>query len=357
MEKAAEKFQFEGTPTECKAFGNGHINRSFFVQTDAGKKYVLQSLSTRAFRDIPGLMNNVIAVSSYIRNKTGDPRSSLTYIPACDGKNYWMDENGEYWRSYEFVDNSFSPDAPGTAEDFYNSAVAFGTFQNILSDFPAETLCETLPNFHNTPDRYRQFHEKLEKDPYDRVKEVPEEIAFALSREEAAGELERMRESGELPLRVTHNDTKLTNVLFDSETKKPVCVIDLDTVMPGLTALDFGDAIRFGASTGAEDEQDLSKVHFDIEKFRLFAKGFISSCPALTEAEINSLALGAKTITIEQGVRFLDDYINGDSYYATSYPKQNLYRTRTQFKLVSDMEAQWDEMLRIVSEEAKKISR
>ncbi|MDO5444011.1 MAG: aminoglycoside phosphotransferase family protein [Eubacteriales bacterium] len=350
MVEAARMFLYNGTPVECRAFGNGHINRSFLVETDAGKRYVLQSLSTQAFHDIPGLMDNTIAVSSYIRNKTGDPRSSLIFVPAADGKYYYLDSNGEYWRSYEFVEDTFSPDAPGTMEDFYNSAVAFGTFQNLLSDFPAETLCETIPDFHNTPDRYRKFHEKIDADPLGRVKEVAEEIRFALEREEDAGRLQRMRESGELPLRVTHNDTKLTNVLFDKETGKPVCVIDLDTVMPGLSALDFGDAIRFGASTGAEDEKDLSKVNIDLDKFRAFAKGFISSCPALTDAEINALVLGAKTITLEQGVRFLDDYINGDVYYATSYPGQNLYRTRTQFRLVSEMEKHWDELQEIIKE-------
>lgn len=350
MLEAAMVFSYSGTPVECRAFGNGHINRSYLVKTDSGKRYVLQSLNTLAFHDIPGLMDNAIAVSSYIRNKTGDPRSSLLFIPAADGKYYFLDRDGEYWRSYEFVENTSSPDAPGTIEDFYNSAVAFGTFQNLLSDFPADTLCETIPDFHNTPDRYRKLHEKIDADPLGRVKEVADEIRFALEREEETGKLQKMRENGELPLRVSHNDTKLTNVLFDSETGKPVCVIDLDTVMPGLSALDFGDAIRFGASTGAEDEKDLSKVHIDLDKFRAFAKGFISSCPALTEREISSLVLGAKTITVEQGVRFLDDYINGDVYYATSYPGQNLYRARTQFQLVSKMEKHWDEMQKIIQE-------
>ena len=355
MLEAAEKFSYSGTPVECRIFGNGHINRSFLVKTDAGKRYVLQSLSTLAFHDIPGLMDNAIAVSSYIRNKTGDPRSSLRFVPAADGKYYFLDGNGEYWRSYEFVEDTFSPDAPGTIEDFYNSAVAFGTFQNLLSDFPADTLCETIPDFHNTPDRYRKFHEKINADPLGRVKEVADEIGFALEREEDAGKLQKMRESGELPLRVSHNDTKLTNVLFDSKTGKPVCVIDLDTVMPGLSALDFGDAIRFGASTGAEDEKDLSKVCIDLDKFAAFVKGFIRSCPALTDTEIRSLALGAKTITLEQGVRFLDDYINGDVYYATSYPGQNLDRARTQFRLVSEMEKHWDEMQGIINQTLREL--
>lgn len=357
MNAAAEQFLYDGKPVECRQFGNGHINRSFLVKTDTGRRYVLQSLSTLAFHDIPGLMRNATAVSEHIRKKTGDPRSSLKYVPASTGEYWYQGETGEYWRSYEFVENTVSPDAPGSMEDFYGSAIAFGRFQDLLSDFPAETLCETIPDFHNTPDRYRQFHEKIAADPFGRCRSVENEIAFALEREKKAGELQRMRESGALPLRVTHNDTKLTNVLFDSETGKPVCVIDLDTVMPGLSALDFGDAIRFGASTGAEDEPDLSAVGLDTEKFRVFTEGFISSCPALTDAEIDSLLLGAWTITLEQGVRFLDDYINGDVYYATSYPGQNLNRTGTQFKLVSEMEKHWDELARVIREEADKAKR
>ena len=355
MEKAAFHFRYDSEPISCQLFGNGHINHSFLVTTESGNKYMLQNLNSIAFHNIPGLMDNTIAVSEYIRKKTGDPRSSLHFIPASDGKYYYIDAVNQYWRSYEFVDNTFSPDAPGTIQDFYNSAIAFGTFQNLLSDFPAETLCEIIPNFHNTPERYRQFREKIAEDPVGRVQKVEPEIAFALEREEAAGQLQRLRDNGILPLRVTHNDTKLTNVLFDNETGNPVCVIDLDTVMPGLSVLDFGDAIRFGASTGAEDEQDLSKVNFDIEKFRIFARGFISSCPVLTDAELDHLALGAKTITTENGVRFLADYIDGDKYYGTSYPDQNLYRARTQFKLVSDMENQWEEMLQVIREESGSI--
>lgn len=348
MEKAAMHFQYEGTPVECKAFGNGHINRSLMVKTDSGKKYVLQSLSTVVFKDIPGLMGNVSAVSNYIASKNPDPRGSLHFVQADDGNYWFLDESGEYWRSYEFVDSTFTFEPPFGPDEFRASAVAFGTFQNQLADFPAETLVETIPHFHDTPDRFRQFREKIAEDPCGRAESVRDEIGFLLSRENAGSELQHLRDSGVLPLRVTHNDTKINNVLFDSETKEPVCVIDLDTVMPGLSALDFGDAIRFGASTGAEDEKDLSRVNFDIDMFRAFAEGFISACPNLTQSEIDALALGAKTITLENAVRFLTDYLDGDHYYSISYPEHNLDRTRTHIKLVSDMEKQWDDMLNVI---------
>ena len=263
----------------------------------------------------------------------------------------YTDEKGQSWRVYDFVEDSICLQAAETQEDFYQSAVAFGRFQDMLTRFPASTLHETIPNFHNTPERYRTFHRVLEADVCGRAASVREEIDFVLSREQAAGELQRMRDCGELPLRVTHNDTKLNNVMLDAKTRKALCVIDLDTVMPGLAAYDFGDSIRFGAATAAEDEKDLDKMRMDLELYRTFARGFIRSCPSLTEKERETLPLGAKLMTLECGLRFLTDYLDGDHYFAIHRPEHNLDRARTQFKLVRDMEDKWEDMCRIIREE------
>lgn len=349
MEQAAFHFAYAGTPVSCELYGDGHINRTFLIVTDAGARYILQRLSSVAFHDIPGLMSNIIRVTNHITTKDKRPDSTLCFIPSDSGNYYYLDEKGAYWRSYRFVE-AICIQLPETPDDFYQSAVAFGTFQNQLSDFPAETLSETIPNFHNTPDRYRKFKEKLAEDPCERVKNAREEILFYLSREEEGGSLQRMRDQGILPLRVTHNDTKLNNVLLDKKTRKAVCVIDLDTVMPGLSAYDFGDSIRFGASTAVEDEKNLQKVRMDLELFRIYAKGFISSCPSLTAEEREALPLGAKIMTLECGMRFLTDYLDGDHYFKIGYPEHNLVRARTQMKLVADMEEKWPEMERILRE-------
>ena len=234
--------------------------------------------------------------------------------------------------------------------DFYQSAVAFGQFQQQLQDFPADTLHETIPNFHNTVDRYRIFHEVLAADPMHRAGEVTDEIQFVLDREEEAGTLVHLLQEGKLPLRVTHNDTKLNNVMLDETTRTPLCVIDLDTVMPGLSAYDFGDSIRFGAATAAEDEKDLSKMEMDLELFRTYAKGFLHACPDLTPMEKKMLPMGAKLMTLECGLRFLTDYLDGDHYFAVHREGQNLDRCRTQFKLVADMESKWTAMASIIAE-------
>ena len=343
-----KQFPVDGNPMSCFRFGEGHINRTFLVETDSGCKYVLQGMSTVAFHDIPGLMDNVIAVTHHIAAKSTTRDCTLNFLPCANGSYYYATEGGEFWRLYKYVDNCISLQSPESSEDFYRSAVAFGTFQNLLSDFPAESLVETIPNFHNTPDRYRIFHETLDADPVSRKESAAKEIEFVLQREAEAGVLQHMRDIGELPVRVTHNDTKLNNVLFDEKTREAVCVIDLDTVMPGLSAYDFGDSIRFGASTGAEDEKDLDKINMSLEMFQAFTKGFVSSCPGLTAKEIEVLPLGAKIITLEIGLRFLTDYLDGDHYFHISRPEHNLDRARTQFKLVADMEAKWEQMKEIV---------
>ena len=353
IEKAAFAFRMNGTPVSCKHVGNGHINTTQKIVTDQGAEYVLQKINKHVFKDPVSLMNNAGAITDFIRSKVDDPRLALHFITTQDGQFYHMDEDGEFWRMYDFV-GGFCLDAPESEEDFYQSALAFGRFQQMLSDFPAETLVETIPEFHNTVDRYRQFKEAVAADPMGRLDGVREEVEFLLAREERGTRLHRMREAGQLPLRVTHNDTKLNNVLIDEETQEGICIIDLDTTMPGLSIYDFGDSIRFGANHSAEDEKDLSKVNFDIDLYRIYTRGFLEGAAGgLTEAELEYLPWGAKLMTLECGIRFLTDFLDGDNYFHIHYPEQNLDRCRTQFKLVADMEAQWEKMHEIVKEIAK----
>ena len=344
-----KKFALDGDPVSCDRYGFGHINETYLVVTDVKHRYIFQKLSTRAFKDVPGLMNNIYLVTSYLRERTEDPYGVMTVIKTLDG-GIFLEDAGEYWRLYDFVEGSVALQAPRNTQDFYESAIAFGEFQTKLDGFPVEKLVETIPNFHNTVDRYRIFKETLAKDPCGRAKDVQAEIDFVLAHEEEMGTLQRMRESGELPTRVTHNDTKLNNVLLRETNYKPLCVIDLDTVMPGLSLYDYGDSIRFGAATAAEDEKDLSKVTMSLEMFRIFTEGFLTACTTLTDKELEMMPMGAKTMTMECGVRFLTDYLDGDHYFAVHREGQNLDRCRTQFKLVSDMESKWEEMHQIVKE-------
>lgn len=347
------QFRLDAPAVSCERYGCGHINETYLVVTESGRRYILQKLSNRAFPDIAGLQENIAAVTEYLHTQIDDPYGALTLIPALDGAMWYHHEENSDWRVYDFIENSICLQAPETPEDFYQSAIAFGTFQQQLTGFPAETLHETIKNFHNTPDRYRIFREVLAKDVMGRAKDVQPEIEFALTHEEIGGRLMGMLASGDLPLRVTHNDTKLNNVMLSDTTRTPLCVIDLDTTMPGLSAFDFGDSIRFGAATAAEDEKDLSKVTMSLDLFRIFTRGFLKACPGLTENERKTLPLGALTMTLECGVRFLTDYLDGDHYFGIHYADHNLDRCRTQFKLVSDMESKWDEMAKIIEEESK----
>ena len=352
MEQAIYQFQIDGRPLETKNFGHGQINYTFFVSTDTDKQYILQRINTHVFKQPVELMENVVAVSEHIRKKEPDPNKSLHFIPAKDGKYYYRDERNRYWRCYEFV-GGFCLDAPESDGDFYESAIAFGRFQELLSDFPAETLHETIPNFHNTPDRYRLIKIAMDEDACDRLQYVQKEIDFIMERKEEAGTIQRLLESGELPLRVTHNDTKLNNVLLDKKTRKALCVLDLDTVMPGSSLFDFGDSVRFGAATAPEDVQELSRMDFDLHLFEVYTKGYLEGCHTLTKREIELLPLGAKTITLELAVRFLTDYLESDHYFKTQYPDHNLVRTRAQLKLVEAMEKNWYSMQRIVKKYVK----
>ncbi len=357
IEAIVKNFDIEGSVISCEPYGSGHINDTRLVVTDK-KRYIFQKINKNVFKDPASLMDNFQKVTSYladiIKKEGGDPmRETLNVIKANDGKNYYLDANGEYWRALVFVEDSMSFDKVERPEQFYDSAVAFGNFQYMLRDYPAETLVETIVNFHNTPDRLRQLREAVAQDKCGRLSEVLAEVEFANSREEFIGMFEKARAEGKLPLRVTHNDTKLNNILFDKNSGKALCIIDLDTIMPGYSVNDFGDSIRFGATTALEDEADLTKVNFDISLYELYVKGFIEGAKGgLTDFELEMLPYGAMMMTLECGMRFLADYLSGDTYFRTHREGQNLDRARNQFKLVSDMEAKLDEMKAIVKKYA-----
>jgi len=358
VEVLVEKFDIIGNFASAKPFGNGHINDTKLVTTkdEEGKKhhYVLQRINNNVFPEPDKLMENYTRVTSYIRERIielgGDPeREVLNVVYSLEGKSYIMDKDGKYYRLLSFVENSVSYDKVEDPMQFYESAVAFGNFQYMLRDYPADTLHETIKDFHNTPVRYRQLMDAVERDACGRLKEVLAEVEFCKARFEFSKTLEIAHEEGRLPLRVTHNDTKLNNILYDEVTGKTLCVVDLDTIMPGYSVTDFGDSIRFGATTALEDEADLSLVNFDIELYELYVKGFIEGTRgSLTPTEYELMPIGAIMMTYECGMRFLADYLNGDTYFKTHRPGQNLDRARNQFKLVSDMEKALPKMAEIV---------
>lgn len=357
------KFDIEGEVVGIRPFGSGHINSTLHIMIKndgVTGNYVLQKINKNVFKNPHELMENYVGVTNFLRDKIiasgGDPsRETINVIKTRKGRNYCVDTSGEYWRLVLYVSDSVCYDQVERPEQFYDSAVAFGNFQSLLADYPAETLYETIPNFHNTPDRLRLFNEAVAADVCGRAAEVAEEIAFVREREEFAGTLERAHSEGRLPLKVTHNDTKLNNILFDGKSGKALCVVDLDTIMPGYSVNDFGDSIRFGATTAAEDEADLSKVNFDIELYELYVKGFIEGAgDGLNDCELEMLPIGAIMMTYECGTRFLTDYLCGDTYFKTTREKHNLDRARNQFKLVADMERVLPKMREIVNKYSHK---
>lgn len=364
IDEVIGQFQMEGKAVEKKPYGNGHINDTFLVvcETPEGKKrrYILQKMNHSIFKAPEQLMENVVNVTEYLRKvimaQGGDPdRETLNVVKTKSDSSYYVDQKGDYWRMFLFVEGTVCLEMVESAKDFYDSGVAFGNFQKMLAGYPAKTLHETIPNFHNTPSRFKDFQKAVQEDKMGRAASAQEEIAFALARENDTKVLTDLLKAGELPLRVTHNDTKLNNILFDEDTKKAICIIDLDTVMPGLSHYDFGDSIRFGASTGAEDEKDLSKIEMDLDLFEAFTKGYLEGCGgSLTEKEIEMLPMGAKLMTYECGIRFLADYLVGDVYFKIHREGHNLDRARTQFKLVKDMEDKWPEMAAIVEKYKNK---
>lgn len=355
---AIENMSFKGQYLNHTSYGNGHINDTYLVNFQKDEvviPYILQRINHQIFKNPEALMHNIVAVTSFLKEKItlrgGDVnRETLNVIPTKGGAFYYKDGLGNYWRSYAFLTDTICYEILDNPELFYQSAYAFGNFQKLLSDYPADTLSETIPDFHNTPVRFQTFVEAVKADVCGRAHLVQEEINFVMEREAFTHILTDKLLKGDLPLRVTHNDTKLNNSMFDTATNKPICIIDLDTVMPGLSVNDFGDSIRFGATTGAEDEPDLTKVNFDLNLFESYTKGFLEGCGGnLTEEEINMLPIGAMTMTLECGMRFLTDYLQGDTYFHVHRDGHNLDRCRTQFKLVSDMEKHFDTMNQIIN--------
>ncbi len=354
-------YDFPQTLVGAVRYGQGHINDTFCVlcQPKEGDciRFILQGLSSAAFPHPEELMENFIKITSYLREtiiaEGGDPtRQTLSLVNTKDGKPFYTDSNGKVWRLTPFIENTECYQS-ATPELFEASARSFGRFQYQLRDFPAATLHEPIVNFHNTEDRFAKFMAALEADKLGRAADVQAEIRFVLDRREDCSVAVNALREGVLPLRVTHNDTKLNNILIDRTTGEGICVIDLDTTMPGLSINDFGDSIRFGANHSKEDEKDLSKVNFDIELFEAYTRGFLEgSKGSLTKAELEYLPWGARLMTLECGIRFLTDYLDGDNYFRTHYEGQNLDRCRTQFKLVSDMEAQFDDMAAIIQKYA-----
>jgi len=356
-----EAYELPATLVGAVRYGQGHINDTFCVlcQPQEGDciRFILQGLSRAAFPHPEELMENFIGVTSYLRERIsengGDPaRETLSLVNTTDGKPFYTDSNSKVWRLTPFIEGTdcFQSATPAL---FEASARAFGRFQYQLRDFPAATLHEPIVNFHNTEDRLQKFLAALEADKHDRAKDVQAEIDFVLARKADCSVAMQALRDGILPLRVTHNDTKLNNILIDRRTGEGICVIDLDTTMPGLSINDFGDSIRFGANHSKEDEKDLSKVNFDIGLYEAYTRGFLEGANGgLTAAELDYLPWGARLMTLECGIRFLTDYLDGDHYFRTHYEGQNLDRCRTQFKLVSDMEAQFEQMKAIVAKYA-----
>ena len=351
--QVAAHFRLAGEVEAIAELTSGLINNSYRLTcrgAEGVKEYVLQQINTYVFKKPEEVMSNVQLVTEHLRRKLieagEDPaRRALHLIETTEGGNMYRDEQDRFWRVYDFIGGAVAYDRPESPEHFRQAGAAFGEFQRMLFDFPAAELYETIPHFHDTKRRFETFRQAVAADRAGRVKDLAWEISFFLNREEMMSSIVEAIERGELPLRVTHNDTKTNNVMLDAQTGKALCVIDLDTVMPGSALYDYGDALRFGASTAAEDEPDLSKISLDMAYFRAFTDGFVSQVrSALTDAELKRLPLGLKVITCELAMRFLTDYLDGDVYFKINRPDHNLVRARAQMRLLEDIEAKYDEM-------------
>lgn len=350
----AERFDLDGRIASIKPLGEGFINDTFIIRTEGdAPDYILQRKNHAVFPDVPGMMDNILAVTEHIKAKVADPlRETLTVIRARDGKLYVEDE-GNFWAVCLFIADTSSYDRADSPELAYQGGVGIGRFQALLADFD-KPLNETIKGFHNIRHRFAQWDETLKADPAGRVASLAEEIGWVESRRAEMLGFWSLVEDGTIPTHVTHNDTKISNILFDKPTGKVLCAIDLDTVMSSTSLNDFGDAIRSYANTGAEDDRNLDNVEMSIEMFRAYADGYLSQQRAtMTRSELDWLAFSARYITFEQVLRFLMDYIDGDKYYKTAYAEHNLVRTRAQYKLLQSMERQYDQMCAIVRELAK----
>lgn len=354
--KVCRHFGIEGEAVSQSIFTDGHINTTLlltFEKEDKFSKYLVQGINTHVFKNPEELMENIVNVTTYLRDKIaengGDPdRETLTFLKAEDGK-YYHYEGNKCWRIYNFIDNSHTCNKIENKKLFENAGRSFGNFQKHLTDYPMHTLHETIKDFHNTPKRFDNLQEAVNNNLAGRADSIKADIDFAMARRNQAGKLLKLYKDGLIPLRVTHNDTKLNNILFDDETNEGICVIDLDTIMPGFSLYDFGDAIRYGGNTTREDDDNLDNVGISLELFESYTEGFLSaSAKALTRAEVENLAFSAMLMTLECGIRFLTDYLDGDVYFKIDYPEHNLVRARNQFKLVYEIEKHIDEMNDIV---------
>ena len=353
-------FQFvdKNDNTEIKPLGAGHINDSYRVKS-GDNEYVLQRINHQIFKDVEMLQDNILRVTNHLRKKLEErkvediDRKVLNFIPTNKGKYYYKDTDGNYWRLMDFISDSKSYDTINP-ELAYRAGLAFGDFQKMLADLPDGPLFETIPNFHNMEFRLEEFKQAVEKDAAGRLSKVSDLVKEIEARGEEMTKPERMHREGLLPKRTNHCDTKVNNILFDAD-DQVLCVVDLDTVMPGYVLSDFGDFMRTGANTGEEDDTDLDNVSIDLAIFEGYTKGYLENAASfLTDVEINNLAFGAKLLTYMQTVRFLTDYLNGDTYYKTKHKEHNLERSLAQFKLLTDMEDKFDEMQQVVSEAAAK---
>lgn len=362
IKEVCRRFCIAGEYRFYETLNSGHINttyRVYFFRNNELKDYIVQRVNTYVFQDPVGVMRNISSVTEYIRAKIKETqetakRNVLHYSKTEDGDYYTYMPDGSFWRCCRYIDDSICFENTDNLKVIEESGKAFGEFQMYLADYPVEKLTIAIPHFHNTVRRFQAFEDAIAADEANRAERVKAEIEGYREISEIATRVYRMKADGVLPMRVTHNDTKTSNILFDAKTLEHLSVIDLDTVMPGLVAFDFGDAIRVAASTCEEDEQDLEKVAIDMEKFEAFTRGFVGVLnETLTEAERKSLALGAIAMTAECGVRFLTDYINGDKYFKIRYRHQNLARARCHLALTKNMIAHLDEMEAIVEKYAK----
>ncbi|HOI47232.1 MAG TPA: aminoglycoside phosphotransferase family protein [Bacilli bacterium] len=354
MFKLLENYDIVGDIKFVTPYGNGHINKTYLVATDR-ERYILQQINTHVFKKPKQVLHNIELVTEQIRISSelvgkDVSRAALRLVHTISGKSY-VKVDKEFWRLYVFIADAKSYETVEHAHQMYEVGKAVGIFQKQLHGFPVYRLKTTIPNFHNTPVRYDRFQKVLMKDPERRAFEVYNEIKFVQDRVKKMSILMDLLNSKKVPVRVTHNDTKLNNVMFDNESNKAICMVDLDTVMPGTVLFDFGDAIRIGASTAAEDEKDLSKVGVELEYFKEFTRGFLKHTNGiLVKDEIDNLVNSAIVITLECGMRFLTDHIDGDKYFGIKYPNHNLDRARTQFKMVEEMEKKYEDMIHIVKD-------
>lgn len=351
-----KKFKLpEGEITYFDRFGEGHIHDTYLFIVDNHYQYILQKINHHVFPNVVGLMNNIVLVTRHIKHKLRLEgrdvyRETLNVVKTIDGNSYYYDqENDAYYRVYIFITKSIAYRKIDCKESFAASGKAFANFALMLNDFDASTLVEVIPGFHDTRKRYEHFLKTLSEDKFDLAKNVKEEIDFILAHKDDCYIIADLIDKGEIPLKVTHNDPKFNNILFDEDNHTPVCIIDLDTIMPGTIIYDFGDAIRSGTNSASESEADLEKVKFNFEFYQVFADAYIKTYGDLiTENEKKYLAFGAILMTLECGIRFLDDYLDGSRYFKIKYPEHNLVRARNQFKLVKEMEKHYEDMKKVI---------